>query len=484
MTFFCTYFHSEPFRKYTLRTLTSLLLMVAFGGATAQVLPADPWDQARQIVAGIKEPKFKDQDFLITRFGAREGDTTLCTQAIAAAIEACASAGGGRVVVPKGIFYTGPITLKSNVNLHLADGCSLRFSTNPSDYTPFVLSRWEGLDCYNFRPLIYAYKQTNIAITGNGVLDGQADAAHWWPFALGRPGTITQSWHPTRKAGKARLNEMADNNIPIEQRMLNEEDRLRPPFIQPYECQSILIEGVTIIGAPFWLIHPLLSEDIIVRGVTMESHGPNNDGCDPESCRNVLIENCHFNTGDDCIAIKSGRNNDGRRWNRPSENIVVRNCTMLDGHGGVVIGSEISGNCRNVFAENCTMDSKNLERVLRIKSNSLRGGIIENVYMRNITVGACREAIFRVEMKYEKVTEGPYLPLIRNINMENITSKESRYGIFIDGLENAVRVEQVNVRNCRFDGVTDARGNLIIGAGNVRFSNVFLNGKEVTQNIP
>lgn len=455
----------------------TLFLLFSFSPCQAQ--PADPWLQASKIVASIKEPTFKNQQFVITDFGAKEGDTMVCTKAIAAAIEACTSKGGGQVVIPKGTFYTGPIELKSNVNLHLADGCTLKFSTNFHLYTPFVRSRWEGLDCYNFKPLIYAYQQTNIAITGKGVLDGQGDATHWWNFAMAKPGTITQSWHPTRKAGKARLNEMADNNVPMEERIMNEEDRLRPPFIQPYQCNGVLIEDVTIVGAPFWLIHPLLSENIIVRGVTMNSHGPNNDGCDPESCKNVLIEHCDFNNGDDCIAIKSGRNNDGRRWNVASENIVVRNCIMRDGHGGVVIGSEVSGNCRNVFAENCTMDSKNLERVLRIKSNALRGGIIENVYMRNITVGACREAIFRVEMKYEKVMEGPYLPVIRNINMENITSKESQYGIYIDGYTDKNQVSGVTIRNCQFDGVTNPQRNLIIGAENVTFTNVRINGTEV-----
>ncbi|MCC8174370.1 MAG: glycoside hydrolase family 28 protein, partial [Odoribacter sp.] len=215
--------------------------------------------------------------------------------------------------------------------------------------------------------------------------------------------------------------------------MMEEDDCLRPPFIQPYKCKNVLIEDVKVIRAPFWLLHPLLSENVIVRGVTMESHGPNNDGCDPESCKNVLIENCYFDTGDDCIAIKSGRDEDGRAWNIASENIIIRNNIMKDGHGGVVIGSEISGNCRNVWVENCEMDSPNLDRVIRIKSNAVRGGIIENLYVRNIKVGECKEAVFRVEMKYEKVLEGPNLPVVKNIHLENITSEKGRYGIFIDG---------------------------------------------------
>ncbi len=451
-----------------------LIAIVTFLSITlnAQEL-ANPWLQADNIVKEIGAVTLSEKKVItISTKNAKNA-----TKAINNAIISCNKAGGGKVVIPKGEFFTGPIVLLSNVNLHLEEGAVLKFSTNPKDYMPFVLSRWEGIDCYNYKPLIYAYKQNNIAITGTGTLDGQANSSNWWPWCGSarygwKEGMKSQRHNPDHTPGRIKLDEYNNNNVPIEKRKMQEDDCLRPPFIQPYECSNILIEGITIKNAPFWLIHPTFCENVTVRKVRMDSpNGPNNDGCDPESCKNVLIEDCYFNTGDDCIAIKSGRNNDGRKWNRPSENIVIRNCVMKDGHGGVVIGSEISGDCRNVFAENCEMDSHNLDRAVRIKSNAIRGGVIENIYARNINIGVCKEAIFRVEMKYEKVTEGPYMPTIRNVNLENITSKSSRYGIFIDGFEKDNHVSNITVKDCTFEGIKDAGLNKIVGAENIRIFN-------------
>lgn len=462
-----------------------VLLFISSGNAVEAKKTVDPWKEVNKVLKKIKEPKFKNKDYVITDFGAREGVEDYKVNAVNKAIDFCHSKGGGRVVVPKGIFYTGPVTLKSNVNLHLAEGAVLRFSTNPEDYLPGVYSRWEGWDCINLRPLIYAYKQKNIAITGKGTLDGQANSTNWWPWK-GRTnfgwaeGTISQEWNgTTANGGRNRLSKMEEDNVPWQQRVMTIDDRLRPAFVEPQKSQNILFEGFTVINAPFWLVHPLMCENVTVRGLTLKSHGPNNDGCNPESSRYVLIEDCYFDNGDDCIAIKSGKNNDGRRWNLPSEYIVIRNCTMKAGHGGVVLGSEISGNVRNVWVENCTMDSPNLQRVIRIKSNPVRGGILENFYIRNLTVGECREAIFRVEMKYERVTEGPNLPLVRNFVMENVTSRKSRFGVFIDGLENTERaqVQGVIIRNCSFNNVEIPTR--IVGAENVVFEEVFINGKKV-----
>jgi polygalacturonase len=268
---------------------------------------------------------------------------------------------------------------------------------------------------------------------------------------------------------------MAEKGVPVAERIFGEGDYLRPNFIQPYKCKNILIEGVTIKDSPMWVIHPVLSQNITIRKVKVISHGPNSDGCDPESCRDVLIEDCLFDTGDDCIAIKSGRDHDGRRVNVPSENIIVRNCIMKDGHGGVVIGSEISGNVRNVFAENCEMSSPNLDRVLRLKSNSRRGGTIENVFMRNVTVGEVAEAVIHIYMFYAGET-GENHPVVRNIHMNQVTSKKSDYGIYIEG-EEGYPVEGIFIQDCAFDNVS--KGNVTKGVKDLKLVNVKVNGKEL-----
>lgn len=456
------------------------LLAIAFLSCTGK---SDPWIGKDAVLKQIVEPKFADRTFSIEDFGAKKGVTFNSGTAINKAIDSCSKAGGGKVIVPAGVFFTGPIVLKSNVNLYISEGATLRFSTNPKDYTPFVLTRWEGIDCYNYKPLIYAYGETNIAITGKGVLDGMAGNNSWWPWK-GREeygwkkGMMSQE-HNTATGGKKRLVAMMENQVPIKDRMMAESDMLRPQFINFYKCDTVLIEGVKIERSPFWLIHPLLCSNVIVRNIIAESDGPNNDGCDPESCKNVLIEGCYFNTGDDCIAIKSGRNFDGRAWDTPSENLVIRGCTMKNGHGGIVIGSEVSGGCRNVYAEDCIMDSPLLDRVVRIKTNTLRGGVVENVYVRNIKVGECAEAVLRIEMNYEmgKSRQGEFYPLVRNIYLENITSKRSKYGVYIDGYKDRIRVENINLKNCRFSNVS--KGNSIVGVKNVKFENLLINNKPV-----
>jgi len=210
---------------------------------------------------------------------------------------------------------------------------------------------------------------------------------------------------------------MNNEGVPVEKRIFGKGYYLRPNFVQFIKCKNILLEDITITNSPMWIIHPVLSENITIKNVKTISDGPNTDGCDPESCKNVLIDNCYFDNGDDCIAIKSGRNLDGRRINVPSENIIVRNSIMKDGHGGVSIGSEISGSCRNVFIEKCKMDSPNLDRALRIKSNSYRGGIVENIFMRNVEVGEVSNAVVNLNMRYDpnEGNDGKYPPVFRNI---------------------------------------------------------------------
>ncbi len=473
-------------RKHLLLALSALLCL-QLGAKVKEVKITDnPWKDVNKVLKQIKAPKFKEKRvFNIEDFGAKKGVEDYHTNAVNKAIDAANAAGGGIVLVPEGTYFTGPITYKSNVCIHLADGAVLKFSTNPDDYLPAVRTCWEGWDCINYRPLIYADGCKNVGLTGNGVIDGQASAANWWPWKGKKEygwkeGVVCQEWNGTKEnGGRNRLSKMEEDRVPLAQRVMKPEDKLRPAFVEFQNCENLILEGFTLRNSPFWCLHPFMCTNVIVRGVTVSSHGPNNDGCDPESCNLVLIEKCKFDTGDDCIAIKSGKNNDGRSRAMPSKNIVVRNCEMKDGHGGVVLGSEISGNVQNVWAENCSMDSPNLDRVIRIKSNPIRGGELKNFFIRNIEVGQCKEAIFRVEMKYEHVTEGPNMPLVENFLMENVKSKKSKYGVWIDGLVNTARpqVNGVTFRNCEFDNVKIPTK--IVGAENVNFDNVKINGELV-----
>jgi polygalacturonase len=267
-------------------------------------------------------------------------------------------------------------------------------------------------------------------------LDGQASDENWWSWK-GRKLKAGETDAKIQTPARNKLIKMVANNTPVAERIFGDGSYLRPAFIQPYRCKNVLIEGVRIRRSPMWEINPVLCTNAIVRGVNIVSHGPNNDGCDPESCRDVLIEDCLFDTGDDCIAIKSGRNNEGRRVNVPSENIIIRNCTMADGHGGVVIGSEISGGCRNVFVEDCVMDSPELDRALRFKSNAVRGGVVENIFMRNVTVGQVAEAALHIDFLYEEGTNGPHKPAIRNVVMENVTVQKTPRAVSAVGFPGA-----------------------------------------------
>ena len=461
---------------------------------------ADGWDeqQYREIEQSIRLPQFAAQDFPITKYGAKSGNTAKKNQkAIQKAIDTCSKKGGGRVIVPAGQkFLTGAITLKSGVNLVVEDGAVLEFAFEPDLY-PIVPTRWEGLDCWNLSPLIYAYQQKDIAITGKGTIDGGGSRETWWPWVSSpkfgfKEGMPVHQWKET---SRPRLLKSAEDGIPLDERRFTKEDGLRPQLINFNQCERILIEDVTLLRSPFWVIHPLLSTDITVRGVHINNDGPNGDGCDPESCDRVLIENCYFNTGDDCIAIKSGRNNDGREGGqgafagRPSKNIIIRNCKMNNGHGGVVIGSEISGGCQNVYAHDCEMDSPNLDRVLRIKTNSCRGGIIENINMRNVTVGQCKEAVLKINTDYEpkEVCCRGFYPTVRNVTMENVTCQKSKYGVMIVGYDDpqlAYTVNNITVRNCQFDGVTSKPVHQIGLAENVKYENLIINGALVLQQKP
>ncbi|MEN3356186.1 MAG: hypothetical protein V7637_168 [Mycobacteriales bacterium] len=388
--------------------------------AAAATPAADPWLRARSLARRVRPPRFPHRWLDVTRFGAVGDGSADCTEAFARAIRACARAGGGHVVVPPGRFSTGPIHLRSNVDLHLTAAATIAFSTDVTRYLPVVFTRFEGTELFNYSPLIYAFGQRNIGVTGAGTLDGQADPAHWWPWS-GKADFGWQPGQPSQTDASNRLREMGQQGVPVGQRVFGTGGFLRPNFLQPYRCRDVLIDGITIRNSPMWEIHPVLSRNVLVQNVTVVSHGPNNDGCDPESSRDVVIRRCTFDTGDDCVAIKSGRNADGRRVNVPSQDILVTDCEFRAGHGGVTVGSEMSGGVRAVFAEHLRMTSPNLDIALRFKTNSLRGGFIDDYHARDITVGSVTTSAVDVNFFYDEGPGHGFNPSVGGIDVRDLT---------------------------------------------------------------
>ncbi|MBS4748690.1 MULTISPECIES: glycoside hydrolase family 28 protein [Bacillus] len=429
-------------------------------------------DGIDHVLKQIKAPKFPDREFNVIHYGADNKGIELSTNAIQSAIDDAHRLKGGRVLIPEGTFLTGALELKSNVELHLHENAYVAFSQDTRDYLPLVLTRYEGIELYNYSPLIYAHHAENIAITGAGTLDGRGDEHHWWPWKYGTNG------QPSQDRDRQLLFEMAEKRIPVEERVFGEGHYLRSSFIQPYNCQNILIEGVTVKDSPMWQVHPVLSENVIVRGVNIIGHGPNTDGVNPESCRHVLIEDCYFDNGDDCIAIKSGRNEDGRRIGVPSENIVIRRNTMRDGHGGVTIGSEISGGVKYVYAEDNVMDSPNLDRALRIKTNSVRGGTIEHIYFKNNLVKSLKHEVVCIDMMYEEGDAGPHRPVVRHIEVEGLKSSGGRYGVKIAAYSHSP-VTHFKMKDCVIDDVTYPLS--LEHAVSPSFQKVVINGEHINQ---
>lgn len=398
------------------------------------------WKEMPRILRRISPPRFPAHRVDVRTFGAVGDGQTDCTDAFKAAIDACSKAGGGTVLVPGGTYLTGPIHLKSGVNLHVSAGATILFSPDTNKYLPVVFARYEGTELMNFSPLIYAFEQRNIALTGRGTLDARQTAAVW------------HQWARLGRADNARLAELANNDAPVSERVFGPGHLLRPNFVQFVRCQNVLIEGIKIFGSPMWVINPVYCTNVTVRGVTVQAEGPNTDGCNPDSSTDVLIENCYFSNGDDCIAIKSGRDHDGRRVGIPSQNIVIRNCVFKDGHGGVTVGSETAGGVRNVFAENCRFDSPNLDMAIRFKTNPARGGFIENCYIRNCTINTAKVGI-HMTMRYGSsgAREGAFMPLVRNIDIRNCTFERLLdRAIFIEGHSHTGKIESVTIANCRF----------------------------------
>lgn len=455
--------------------LSALLLGINSCSNSAKVsAPAEGWKTTAEPLAAmaqvrkqINAPVFKNKKYLVTNYGAVGDGKTMNTVAFQKAMDDCNKNGGGSIIVPLGNFLTGPIHFKSNVELHLEDSAKISFSTNPKDYLPAVFTRWEGMELMSYSPLIYSYGAENIGISGHGTLDGQANYENWWAWNAKRPAMQVKA--------RDLLHDMNHQQVDPRQRMFGEGSYLRPNFIQFYNSKNILIADVKIIGSPMWNVNPVLCENVTVRNVTIVAHGPNTDGVDPESCKNVLISGCYFDTGDDCIAIKSGRDEDGRRIARPAENHIIENCTMKDGHGGVVIGSEISGGARNIFAINCDMDSPNLDRILRLKTSSSRGGVIENVFMKDVKAGVYKVGAVTFNMFYE--VPGNFIPTIRNIWVENLDVADGgEFGIFVNAYKESP-VQNLHMVNVNIRGVKTPMK--IDYARNVNFENVMINGQQM-----
>ena len=406
----------------------------------------------------LARPQFPSRVVDVRDHGAVADGVTKNTAAFAAAIKACADAGGGRVLVPAGQWLTGPIHLRSKIELHLAEGSELVFSDRFEDYLPVVLVRVGGVELYNYSPFIYARDCTDVAITGPGKLNGNSKA--WWSWA---------------KKETKEFFAMAARGVPVEQRVFGTpEAAIRPSFVVFFNCRNVLMEGFTIGGGPNWTIHPVYCDNLIIRRVHVLTDGPNNDGIDPDSCRNVLVEHCVFDTGDDCLVLKSGYNEDGRRGARPTENVVMRWCSSQRGHGGLVIGSEMSGDVRNVYMHDCDFDGT--DRAVRIKSRRDRGGVVEHITAERLRVRNMQQDVVIMNMDYAADRNQPIAakpPVFRDIHIRDVTADGAPVAIRLTGLDDSL-IENVSFENMT---IASAQGVKATHVKNISFKNVIVTPK-------
>lgn len=401
------------------------------------------------------------QFYNVLTYGAKNDSSRLATKAILAAINAASGKGGGTVYFPAGKYLTGPIHLKSNITIFIDAGAELHFSDVFDHYLPFVESRFEGVDVQNFSPLFYAYKAENIAIVGRGLVNGHG--GRWWQMAEGYvEGEPRNRW--ARMFDSANKHSIwPDNPGQIRKGFL------RPPFIQPMYCKNVLIEGITIINSPFWTVNPEFCDNVTIHAITINNPAsPNTDGINPESCRNVRISDCYISVGDDCITIKSGKDLPGRTKAAPAENYTITNCVMLRGHGGVVIGSEMSGGVKKITISNCIFDGT--DRGIRLKTARGRGGVVEDIRVNNIIMKNIREQAIVLDMQYAKTDPEPLserTPQFRNIHISNVTAQTNE-AIFINGLPE-MPVEDISFSDLQFDTQVGAT---VRDAKNIEFHNV------------
>jgi len=428
------------------------------------------------ILKKIEKPVIPDREYSVLQFGARPDSTRIQTEILQQAIDHVSEAGGGRLTVPAGYYRTGALRLKSGVELHLESRETVLAFVNekPELHYPVVFSHWEATPCYNFSPLIYACEEHDIALTGNGVLNGGADREHWWNWHH----QVEDAWSADKPdlqlEDRKALRGMNTGGVPAEERVFGAGHYLRPNFIQPIRCERVLLQGFTLINSPMWQLNPVMCRSLTVEGVTMSSHGANNDGCDPESCSGVHIRGCRFDTGDDCISLKSGRDRDGRIANMPCEDVVIEDNDFADGHGGIALGSEMSGGIRRVVAENNRFSSPNLTYALRLKTNARRGGRVEDVILADSVMEHVHGAAVHGTMLYEDGRNGNDLPVFCNITIENIIAHGGDYGIFLEAFEE-VPITGLTLRNIQIDGVSQPMRSM--NWKNPVIENVVINGK-------
>ncbi|WP_264550745.1 glycoside hydrolase family 28 protein [Flavobacterium sp. N2038] len=416
-----------------------------------------PSTKVDSVISRIQLPVFPSFEINIAKLGAKGDSITNTKKAFDKAMALCKKNNGGTIIVPKGIYkINGPIHFVSNVNLRIEKGAKIKFSDNPQDYLPMVLTSWEGTMLYNYSPLIYANNCTNIAISGEGTIDGEG-------------GKIWKTFKAKEGAGKERSREMNHNKVPVKDRKFGEGYFLRPQMIQFFKCKNILVENIRIENSPFWCLHLLKSESITVRGVSYKSLNHNNDGIDPEYAKDVLIENVTFNNGDDNVAIKAGRDHEGRANEAtPSENIVIRNCNFKGLHG-VVIGSEMSAGVQNIFVENCKTIGY-LKRGIYLKTNADRGGYIKNIFVNNIHLDEVEDCIY-ITANYHGEGKG-FQSDISNVHFSNINcNKASESGIVIQGFPDK-KIRGISFSNIEIKSAKNALSNE--NAENVLMTDVFI----------
>ncbi len=417
----------------------------------------------QQIATGIVQPQFEDQTFNVTDFGGRGDGVTVNTASIAAAIDACAKAGGGRVVIPEGLWLTGPIVFQSNVNLHIEPNALVRFTADYEAY-PLRLVRLRGVPRVLVTAPLYAENVENVAITGSGVFDGSGEAwrpiKDWkltpnqWQKLLASGGAVetqgnTQIWWPneTARHGEAKYNQLIAQGCLD----LNEYEALRvfmrPRLLHFINCRRVLLDGPTFQNSPFWNVNPLLCEDVTIRNINVRNawYSQNGDGLDLESCQKVLVEHSTFDVGDDAICIKSGINAEGRQIGVPTAQVVIRDCTVYHGHGGVVIGSEMSGGVNQIYVDRCKFIGTDVG--LRFKSTRGRGGLVERIEIQNIVMTGITGDAMTFNLHYEVIAPGetvsvkPAIPVFteetpqfRQITIKNVTVHGAKRALYMRGL--------------------------------------------------